>query len=211
MVAEPSQVVAVHLGTRPDCLSKPVLRLLEKHARDKAILVEIGLQTANETTLHFLRRMHGLQCFQTAVGDLHAAGLPVCAHVILGLPTPQGDGQLAIEGIEQAAATADYLAELEVEAVKLHNCQVLLGTALAELYDRGQYIPPDFEGYLQRLIAFLKHLPERTEIHRLVGEATPPLLIAPEFTAHKAKTLQRLRAELELRGIHQGSHCQSSR
>ena len=109
-----------------------------------------------------------------------------------------------METAEDASATARLLGRLGVEAVKLHNCHVLQGTPLADLHRRGRYRPPDLDEYIERLIPFLEHLPPTTEIHRLVGEARPPRLIAPAFTADKARTLERIRAALIERDTWQG-------
>jgi uncharacterized protein len=198
------QVVALHLGTRPDCLPPAILDVLEHHARTIELMVELGLQTANDQTLTFINRQHDVACFTQAVRALHQRGAKVCAHVILGLPTLLPDGQMSCEGAPEAIRTAHLLGELQVAAVKIHNCHVLRGAPLARLYAAGIYQPPDLEGYLARLVPFLEHLPAGMEIHRLVGEARPSILIAPAFTANKNHTLQRIRQELEALDTWQG-------
>jgi radical SAM protein (TIGR01212 family) len=205
--AEP-RIVAIHVGTRPDALPPAMLEVLADDARRGELLVELGLQSANDETLRLCRRRHGVACFVSATRALQARGVRVCAHVILGLPTlaarPE-ESLLPAEDEEGAAATARLLAQLEVSAVKLHNAHVLEGTGLARFYRSGRYRPPELEGYLERLIAFLSHLPEAVEIHRLVGEARLPRLIAPAFTAEKARSLAWIRSELERRDVRQGA------
>lgn len=202
------QVVAVHLGTRPDCLPPPILEILARHGERVEVMVELGLQTTNEATLEFIGRQHDLACFDRAVTDLQRAGLRVCAHVVLGLPTMDAGGNIGVEQVDDAVATARHLGQVGIDAVKLHNCHVLRGTQLARLFEQGLYTPPELDGYLERLVPFLEHLPASVELHRLVGEARPPALVAPEFTAHKSRTLQQIDAELERLTVQQGSRSQ---
>jgi radical SAM protein (TIGR01212 family) len=199
------RVVAITLGTRPDALPADVLATLARRASSVELWVELGLQTAHDDTLRLIGREHDVACFVRAVGELRARALSVCAHVILGLPCATAEGALVLESCERAAATARLLGKLGVEAVKLHNCHVLRGSRLAALHAAGRFEPPTLDEYLERLIAFLEELPAGVEVHRLVAEARPPELIAPAFTAEKARTLARIHAELERRDVWQGA------
>jgi len=200
-------LVEVALGTRPDCLPPEVVQVLCRHAASVRMMVELGLQTAHYRTLRFIRRQHSVACFAEAARLLHRHGLAVCAHVVLGLPTPGLGGLIRPEGPKRAIATARLLGSLPVTAVKIHNCHVLQRTPLARLYRSGRYQPPNREEYLQCLIPFLEHLPPDVEIHRLVGEARAPALLAPHFTAEKNRTLQWIRKELKRRKVVQGSRA----
>lgn len=200
-------LVGITVGTRPDCLGPEVMEVLARARSwpNLELTVELGLQSAREETLELLNRGHDLDCFRTAIDGLQRAGMRTCAHVILGLPTPAASPDaLAVEDVDHAIGAARLLGELQITAVKIHNCHVLRGTALARLYEAGRYRPPDEAGYLRRLVPFLEHLLPSVEIHRLVGEARPPALLAPAFTAHKARTVARIRAELERRDTWQG-------
>jgi hypothetical protein len=210
-VRRSAQVVAITVGTRPDAVPPATVEVLSLHAAAVDLLVEVGLQTASDETLRFLGRMHDVRCFEEAVARLHGSGLRVCGHVILGLPSPGPGERILPEGPDRAAATAQLLGRLAVEAVKVHNCHVLRGTRLEDLHAHGLFAPPDLEGYLERLIPFLEHLPAETEIHRLTGEARYPALVAPAFTTEKHRTLRRIRAELEVRDVWQGSRATPAR
>ncbi len=208
-VREQEQVVAVHIGTRPDCLPPDVVDVLAHHAAGVDLLVELGLQSVRERTLALAGRQHDVACFDQAVQRLHTRGIRICAHVVLGLPTSLEDdrasARLEPETAADAEAAARHLGALRVEAVKVHHCHVLRGTPLARLHAEGRYEPPSLEGYLERLVAFLQHLPADVEIHRLLGEAASEQVLAPAFTAHKSRSLQWIRAELQRRGVHQGA------
>lgn len=202
------EVVSVAIGTRPDCLPDEILALLEEHvqASGQELMVELGLQTVRPETLRFNRRLHSVSCFDQAVARLHGVGARVCAHVVLGLPTPPGaDGRCLAEGRDAATEAARHLGRLGVDAVKVHHCHVLRGSGLERLYGQGRYEPPDLSGYLDRLSGFLLHLPATVEVHRLMGESPAARLVAPAFTADKAATLQRIRRQLDAAGLVQGA------
>ena len=209
MLAAHPRVVSISLGTRPDCLPGDTLEVLDRIAHASAsleLLVELGLQSAHDETLELLNRQHTVADFDRAVVALRGAGVQVCAHVVLGLPTPgEVPGELVQEGRGHARRTALHLAALGVDAVKLHNCHVLRGTPLERLHARGAYYPPDLERYLDLLCTFLEHLPGEVEVHRLVGESNAACLVAPAFTARKPATLQRVREHLDRLGLVQGS------
>lgn len=79
-------IVALSIGTRPDCLGEEVLSLLASLNRIKPVWVELGLQTIHERTARFIRRGYELSVFEKAVTDLNRIGVQVIVHVIVGLP-----------------------------------------------------------------------------------------------------------------------------
>ena len=79
-------IVALSIGTRPDCLGDDVLDLLYSLNQIKPVWVELGLQTIHEDTARYIRRGYPLSCFDTAVKNLRAGGIEVIVHTILGLP-----------------------------------------------------------------------------------------------------------------------------
>jgi len=186
VAAEPA-VVALCVGTRPDCLPDDVLDLLATYGeRFGEIWLEIGLQSANDQTLKALNRGHAAADFADAVERSRARGLKVVAHVILGLPG---------EGEEEEAATARFLAATGAEGVKLHHLAVVRGTPLEKRFARGEISLLEPEEYARRAAAFLLRLDPKTVAHRLVGDTTPGRLVAPFY--EKAAVLARIREHLE--------------
>ena len=59
-------VVALSIGTRPDCLGEDVLDLLTELNQIKPVWIELGLQTIHERTAAYIRRA---QCQQHVKGD----------------------------------------------------------------------------------------------------------------------------------------------
>jgi len=125
----------------------------------------------------------------------------ICVHVILGLPG---------EGYEEMMETAEFLAGLPVQGVKIHHCHVIRGTPLAELYLNGKYRPMTYPSYLMYVCDFLEYLPWPMTIQRLVGEAPENLLLAPHWDRPKAGILQDIQNEFAKRKTHQGSRRQQA-
>ena len=80
------KVVALSIGTRPDCLPDDVIALLSRLNRQKPVWVELGLQTMHESTATYIRRGYPLSCFEDALSRLRRENLEVIVHTILGLP-----------------------------------------------------------------------------------------------------------------------------
>jgi radical SAM protein (TIGR01212 family) len=189
------QVVGLAVGTRPDCLPDEVLELLAELSRDRLVWLELGLQSAHDKTLARLNRGHDAACFTTAAHRAAALGLPVVAHVILGLPG---------EGREHMLATARHLAALPLAGVKLHLLYIIKGSGLEALYRQGDYEPLTEERYISLTADFLEFLPPQMVIHRLTGDPHPEELVAPAWCRDKSRVLARIRAEFSRRGSQQG-------
>lgn len=190
-------VVALSVGTRPDCLPDEVVALLERLNRRKPVWVELGLQTIHEETARYIRRGYELECYEDALRRLKAAGITVIVHVILGLPG---------ETREMMLQTIDYLAgEHRPGGIKLQLLHVLEGTDLAKEYRAGKFRTMEMEEYFDLLCQCLQRLPEDMVIHRLTGDGPKKTLIAPKWTGDKKRVLNALRRELENRDIRQGA------
>ncbi len=189
-------VAALFIGTRPDCVSEEVLDLLAEFSRRLLVWVEYGLQTANEETLAAIGRGHGLQEFLAAAAATRSRGIPVCAHIILGLPG---------ETREDARRTAQVLAQAGVEGVKIHSLYIVRGTALEELYRRGGYRPLSREEYASWAADVIERLPPEVVIQRLTGDPHPAELVAPAWCRDKAAVLAAIRGELARRDSRQGT------
>jgi len=194
-------VVGLCIGTRPDCVPEPVLTLLQAHSRRHLIWVEYGLQSARDATLARIRRGHDLACFQNAVAATRRRGLPVCAHVILGLP---GETRADIR------FTAEILAAAGVDGVKIHGLYVIAGTALEAQFKAGAYRCLEQAEYADLVVDVLERLPARVVIQRLTGDPHPEELTAPAWCRDKTATLTAIRRRLEERQTWQGRLCGES-
>lgn len=188
-------VVALSIGTRPDCLGEDVLELLEELNRIKPVWVELGLQTIHEKTARYIRRGYPLSCFDTAVKNLRVRNLEVIVHTILGLPG---------ETHKDILATMDYLNHMDIQGIKLQLLHVLRGTDLADDYLAGKFQVYSMEEYLDLLIDCLEHLSPEIVIHRLTGDGPKDLLLAPLWSSAKRTVLNTLHRECKIRNSYQG-------
>ena len=190
---------ALFIGTRPDCLPKPVILLLHELSKTKPVYVELGLQSAKKETIQYMNRCYDNSVFEEAVLSLHAHGIPVIVHCILGLP---------YETLEDMKQTIDYICTLPVHGIKLQLLHILKGTKLADDYD-GFYIRDAFacmerEAYFRTIAALLPRIPAHIVIYRLTGDGPKKLLIAPLWSTDKKRVQNDLRKLLKEENIIQG-------
>jgi radical SAM protein (TIGR01212 family) len=196
------QIVGLAVGTRPDCVPDSVLDLLQGYARDRYVCLELGLQSVHDRSLDWMNRGHHFDAFVDAVGRCHGRGLDLCAHVILGLPGETHADMLA---------TADALAGLPVNAVKIHNLHVVKGTPLERMYRDGSVRMLERAEYVEVVCDFLERLPLELVIQRLSGDAPPDYLVAPAWCLDKPALLAAIHAELARRDSWQGKQAVGAR
>jgi radical SAM protein (TIGR01212 family) len=189
------QIVGLAVGTRPDSVPDGVLDLLQEYARTSYVLLELGLQSIHDRSLEWMNRGHDAAAFLDAVRRCEGRGFDVCAHVILNLPG---------ESHADMSATADALAALPVQAVKIHNLHVVRGTPLEEMFRRGEVRLFERDEYVEVLCDFLERLPAEMVIQRLSGDAPPDYLVAPAWCADKPALLRAIHDELSRRDSWQG-------
>jgi hypothetical protein len=189
-------IVGLSIGTRPDCVSTPVLELLADYARHQLVWVEYGLQSARDQTLARIRRGHDSACFFRAVELTRGRGIRICAHVILGLP-----GETRADMLY----TADRLADAGIDGLKLHVLYVVKGTPMEALFRAGNYRCLEQQEYVGLACDVLERIPASVVVQRLTGDPHPEELVAPAWCRNKAATLTMIGAELERRDSHQGA------
>lgn len=186
-------IVALSIGTRPDCLPKDVLDLLAELNQIKPVWVELGLQTCHEKTAEFIRRGYPLSVFEKAVTELKIRDLQVIVHTILGLP---------FESREDILATINYISSKPVDGIKLQLLHVLKGTDLADYLD--QFHTLSMEEYTDLVIDCLEHLPQHIVVHRITGDGPKKLLLAPLWSGNKKASMNQINKELKMRDSWQG-------
>lgn len=187
----PEEIVGLAIGTRPDCLPPEVISLLAELNTQKPVSIELGLQTSNDATASAMNRGYPTSVYFDAVKRLKQSGLEVVTHIILGLPGEQEADMLATT---RAAALAG------TDGVKFHLLHVLRGTALEEMYARGQLRCLELEEYGRILKKCIALLPESTVIHRITGDGARRSLIAPMWSLDKKRVLNYLNSLLKETG-----------
>ena len=186
------EIVALSVGTRPDCLPDEMIEMLAGLNKLKPVWVELGLQTIHEETAREMNRGYELAVFEEAYRQLKKAGLTVIVHVIFGLPG---------ESREDMLETVRYLSRLQpaLDGIKLQNLQVLKGTALGERYLKEPFPLMTMDEYVSLVADAVGLLPQETVVHRLTGDPPKELLIEPKWCLNKRRVLNALRSELARR------------
>ena len=194
---EESDVIGLAVGTRPDCVPPPVLDLLARYQGEgHEVWLELGLQTAFDGTLERVNRGHGFAEYVDATRAARARGLRVCTHLIVGLPG---------ERPEHSKSTLERVLELGVNGLKLHPLHVVRGTALANSWRHGEYVPWSFDAYIHTAADLIELTPPEVIYHRLTGTASPRILLAPDWCRHKWQVIDGIANLLLQRGTRQGS------
>ena len=183
------EIVALSVGTRPDCLPDEIVFMLTRLNRIKPVWVELGLQTVHEKTAAAFGRGYSLDVFENAYQRLTAQGLTVIVHVILGLPG---------EDRQDMLETVRYLAGLRpvLPGIKLQLLHILKGTRLEEQYRQEPFPLMTMEEYTDLVVSCLQLLPKATVIHRMTGDPPRKLLVAPQWSTDKKRVLNMLRQKI---------------
>ena len=188
------KIVGLSIGTRPDCIDDEKLNLISSYKDDYYTWIEYGLQSIHNKTLEKINRGHDFDCFLRAYEKTKEKGINVCVHVIFGL----------WETHDEIMQTAQKLAELGVDGVKIHMLCALRDTKLSKIYEAGGIDFMSEEDYVQTVCDFLEYLPATTTIHRLAGNGLKKNLIAPRWLGAKLDCLNKIDRELIKRNSYQG-------
>ncbi len=191
---ERDEIVALSIGTRPDCLEPEIIAMLKELNTIKPVWIELGLQTIHEVTAKRINRGYPLDVFTDAYRRLKEAGITVIVHVILGLPG---------ETKEMMLETVRFLAELSpaLDGIKLQNLQILKGTVMYQQY--MDFVDSDFpefhimsmEEYTDLVAECIALLPKETVVHRMQGDGPRKLLVEPLWSLDKKRVLNMLTAK----------------
>lgn len=192
------RIVGLSIGTRPDCVDDEKLKLISSFTKDYETWLEYGLQSIHDKTLERINRGHDFDCFLKAYEKTKENNIKVCVHVIFGL----------WESHDEIMQTAQKLAELKVDGVKIHMLCALENTKLANLYRAGEIDFMSEDEYVQTVCDFLEYLPPDTTIHRLAGNGFSKTLIEPQWLGKKFDCLNKIDREFEKRNSYQG--CKTS-
>lgn len=171
-------VCGISIATRADCIDREKAEYLA--SLPLPVTVELGLQTAHDSTAALINRGHCFADFLTGYDIVRAAGLRVCVHIINGLPG---------ETTEMMLQTAEILGKMRPEGVKIHLLHVIKGTRLAEMYLAGNYNPLTMQQYIDITVKQLELLPPETVIERLTGDGDRETLLAPHWSLNKRAVL----------------------
>ena len=188
-------IVALSIGTRPDCLPDNILDMLENLNKTKPVWVELGLQSTKPETVEYIRRGYDNSIYEKAVKELKKRGIIVITHIIIGLPN-----ETKIDILN----TVDYAVRCGTDGLKLQLLHILEDTDLYEDFKHGLVTPLTLDEYMDILFDCIERIPDNIVIHRITGDAPKKYLVEPQWSGDKKKVLNTINREMEKRNIKQG-------
>lgn len=190
-------VVGLVIGTRPDCMPDDLLKYLEILNKQTFLLVEYGIESADDAILKRINRGHTFADSCRAVERTASAGIRTGGHVILGLPG---------ESHETLMKQAGLISRLPLTTLKLHQLQLIRGTRMAHEF---QECPQDFhlftaEEYIDLAIDYIERIRADIVLERFVSQSPKELLVAPDWGLKNYEFTEKVKARMRERGAFQG-------
>ena len=123
----------VRISTRPDCVDDEVLSLLREYG---VTAIELGAQSMDDTVLALNGRGHTAEDTSAACERIRRYGFSLGLQMMTGLYGSDA---------EKDRQTARRFVELRPDTVRIYPTVVLEHTKLADLWRRGEYVPPSLE------------------------------------------------------------------
>ena len=169
------------IGTRPDCVDEEKLDYLHELSKHCYVAVEYGVESCYNETLQRIRRGHTFETTRKAIEMTSERGLHCGAHLVLGLP---GESRNMI--LDESA----IVSTLPIESLKLHQLQIIKGTALAEEPPTGSPLEKgsvwELDEYIGLVCDFLERLRPDIMMERFAGEVPPRFQAFPERSWRRA-------------------------
>ena len=189
--------LGIVIGTRPDCMPDVLLDYLQELSGRTFVLVEYGIESTSDVTLQRINRGHDFATAADAVERTAARGIPVGAHIILGLP---GETREVI--MQQAA----LLSQLPLTTLKMHQLQLIRGTRMAQEYVE---CPNDFslfslDEYIETVVDYVERLRPDIVLERFASQSPKELLIAPDWGIKNHEIVEKVKRLMRERDTWQG-------
>lgn len=188
-------VVGIVIGTRPDCVSDELLDYLSALNERTFLIVEYGIESANDLTLQYINRGHTFEQSRQAISKTHQRGILTGGHIILGLP-----GEDAEESIRQAS----LISALDLDILKIHQMQIIRGTALERIYEQKPFHIYSVDEYIRLIASYIQHLRKDLVLERFASQSPPDLLVAPHWGLKNYEFTNLLVNYLRQHKIYQG-------
>ena len=196
-----ADILALHpfdsltIGTRPDCLPPSLLDYFSELNQKMDLWVELGIQTAHDSTLDLIHRGHDWATSAAALRKLNERNIKAIAHLIIGLPG---------ENIQHFKKTIESLNQFKLAGIKIHNLHVIQNTELAASYIKAPFKVYSEQEYAEILLELLPLLPKDLPILRLTCDTGDENLIAPRWHLSKPQFLDHLVQLMRAQNIRQG-------
>ncbi len=190
-------VIGLVIGTRPDCITKELLKYLDDLSKNYFISLEFGVESSIDRTLSRVNRGHSFKEAETALLECSEYGFKVGVHMILGLP---GESEADI------LSHAGRLSALPFHFLKIHQLQIIKGTPMANEYRRlpGDFIQFSADQYIDMVIRFLELLNPSIILERFISQSPLDKLITPRWGLKNFEFTAKLEKEMIRRNTWQG-------
>ena len=189
--------VGIVIGTRPDCMPDELLDYLVSLMERTFVLVEYGIESTCDETLRRINRGHDFACAVDAVERTALRGIPVGAHIILGLPG---------ESRDMLIQQASVLSCLPLTTLKLHQLQLIRGTRMAQEYadDPSDFNLFELDDYIETVIDYVERLRPDIVLERFASQSPKELLIAPDWGLKNHELVDKIKRRMRERETWQG-------
>lgn len=191
-------VVGLVVGTRPDCIDDDLLRYFGTLNRTQMVYIEYGIESTIDRTLESINRGHTYDDSRRAIIATAEHGLPVGAHLIIGLPH---------EDKTDYSHHIHEINSLPLTSLKLHQLQILRGTQMARDYmsDPNFVHPFTPEEYIEIVSDIIAHLRPDIYVDRFVSQSPADMLLAPRWQLKNHEFTHKLLRYMSDHSITQGS------
>lgn len=194
-------VVGLIVATRPDCMPATFLDYFEGLSKRTFVMIEYGVESTLNRTLERVNRQHTFEESQEMIHLTAERGIVVGAHMILGLP---GETEKEIIG------HAEALSELPLTTLKLHQLQIIKGTAMEKEF---RLLPESFylfelDEYIDLCIDFMERLNPAFHIERFTSQSPKELLVAPAWDLKNHVVTTKIMKRFKERDTWQGRYFQ---
>ena len=190
-----NNVVGINIATRCDAINEECLKYLISLNKRTDLIIELGLQTINDTTSKLINRGHSLEEFEKMYFRLRENNIKVVVHIINGLP---------YETKEMMFDTVKYLNKLNIYGIKIHMLHILKGTKLEVLYNENKFNILTKDEYVQIVCSQLELLNPEVVINRITGDPNLDDLVEPEWLRKKLSVINDIDKEMVRRNSYQG-------
>ncbi len=128
----------IHCSTRPDYISPEILDNLKNHGMD---VIELGVQSFDQGVLDASKRGHSIEDVERACKLIHEYGFTLGIQLMIGLP---GDSY------ESCIESAKKAVEMKPSIARLYPTVVIDRTPLADMFEKGEYVPPSEDEMVRR-------------------------------------------------------------
>ena len=190
-------VIGLVVGTRPDCIDVEKLELLKELSEYHYVMIEYGIESVYDKTLHRVNRGHTLNDAINAIQLTVEWGIPVGAHLVFGLPG---------ETRKEMLKSVEIISRIPLSNIKFHQLQLFKGTEMeSEFLEK----PADFyiftmEDYLDFMVEYISRLNPGFIVERIAGETPPRFATLRPWGPRYDNILIRFEKLLEERDTWQG-------